>query len=231
MSNLFAFLFLITPIFLIWGLISPKGLSRITRKVLRRRHIGLLFGCLIFVFALLTGETYHQPVGSSPRKVAVSNAADKQETPTAPKITTSQTTETQAIAFSSSSQDDANLPKGQTQVAQTGKNGVMTLIYKVTYTNGAQTSKTLMSKTVTTQPVNEIIDIGTYVAPAPPQPVEVDPTPSPTPIQSCHPLTNGGNCYESGEYCRNSDHGVTGVAGNGENIICSDNDGWRWEPN
>jgi hypothetical protein len=47
---------------------------------------------------------------------------------------------------------------------------------------------------------------------------------------TCHPLTNGGKCYEPGEFCRASDHGVTGVAGDGETITCEDNDGWRWEP-
>ena len=46
----------------------------------------------------------------------------------------------------------------------------------------------------------------------------------------CHPLTNGGSCHEPGEYCRTSDHGVSGVAGDGEAIKCEDNDGWRWEP-
>ena len=44
------------------------------------------------------------------------------------------------------------------------------------------------------------------------------------------PPTNSGNCYEPGEYCRNSDHGASGVAGDGEKIICEDNNGWRWEP-
>ncbi len=43
-------------------------------------------------------------------------------------------------------------------------------------------------------------------------------------------MTNGGNCYEPGEYCRKSDHGASGVAGDGEKIICEDNNGWRWEP-
>lgn len=47
---------------------------------------------------------------------------------------------------------------------------------------------------------------------------------------SCHPLSNEGTCYEPGEFCRKSDHGVTGVAGDGKTIICEDNDGWRWEP-
>ena len=47
---------------------------------------------------------------------------------------------------------------------------------------------------------------------------------------SCHPLTNGGKCYKAGETCRDSDHSVSGVAGNGEAITCEDNNGWRWEP-
>jgi hypothetical protein len=43
-------------------------------------------------------------------------------------------------------------------------------------------------------------------------------------------LTNSGNCYEPGEFCRSTDHGVSGVAGDGEAIECEDNNGWRWEP-
>ena len=61
-------------------------------------------------------------------------------------------------------------------------------------------------------------------------PARVTPTHSASAAPSCYPLTNGGNCYEPGEYCRNSDHGVTGVAGDGKAIKCEDNNGWRWEP-
>jgi len=57
-----------------------------------------------------------------------------------------------------------------------------------------------------------------------------EPAPPPATAASCYPLSNEGTCYEPGEFCRNSDHGVTGVAGDGEKIICEDNDGWRWEP-
>jgi hypothetical protein len=56
----------------------------------------------------------------------------------------------------------------------------------------------------------------------------VQPTPAPAP--GCHPLTNSGKCYEPGEFCRNADHGASGVAGDGEAITCANNDGWRWEP-
>ena len=73
--------------------------------------------------------------------------------------------------------------------------------------------------------------VTTPTTPAPTQPATPAPTPTQTPApSSCTPLTNGGNCYEPGEYCRNSDHGSSGVAGDGKSITCTDNNGWRWEP-
>ena len=60
-------------------------------------------------------------------------------------------------------------------------------------------------------------------------PVQASPTQA-APPASCHPVSNEGTCYEPGEYCRDADHGVSGVAGDGEAITCEDNDGWRWEP-
>jgi hypothetical protein len=36
--------------------------------------------------------------------------------------------------------------------------------------------------------------------------------------------------YEPGEYCQDSDQGVTGQAGDGKAITCENNDGLRWEP-
>jgi hypothetical protein len=64
-------------------------------------------------------------------------------------------------------------------------------------------------------------------APAPPPTTAASPPPT---AASCHPLSDEGTCYEPGEFCRDSDHGMTGVAGDGEAIECEDNDGWRWEP-
>jgi hypothetical protein len=56
------------------------------------------------------------------------------------------------------------------------------------------------------------------------------PSPPPATTASCYPLSDEGTCYEPGEYCRDDDHGMTGVAGDGETITCEDNNGWRWEP-
>ena len=55
-------------------------------------------------------------------------------------------------------------------------------------------------------------------------------TPSSTASAGCHPLSDEKTCYEPGEICRDTDHGLSGVAGDGKAIICEDNDGWRWEP-
>ena len=65
---------------------------------------------------------------------------------------------------------------------------------------------------------------------APPAPAPV-PAPPPTTAAptGCFPRTSSGNCYEAGEYCPTADHGVAGVAGNGQRIQCIDNSGWRWE--
>ena len=56
------------------------------------------------------------------------------------------------------------------------------------------------------------------------------PAPPPATAAACYPLSDEGTCYEPGEFCRDDDHGVTGLAGDGETITCEDNDGWRWEP-
>jgi hypothetical protein len=49
-------------------------------------------------------------------------------------------------------------------------------------------------------------------------------------VTACYPLSPQRTCYEPGEFCPPSYHGATGVAGDGEKIICQNNAGWRWEP-
>jgi phosphatidylserine/phosphatidylglycerophosphate/cardiolipin synthase-like enzyme len=46
---------------------------------------------------------------------------------------------------------------------------------------------------------------------------------------ACHPLSSSGNCYSSGEYCSQADHGIAGVARDGGVIVCTEDHGWRWE--
>ena len=67
-------------------------------------------------------------------------------------------------------------------------------------------------------------------SPAPAQSTQSAAPPAAAAPAGCYPLSNAGTCYEPGEYCRNSDHGISGMAGDGEAITCEDNNGWRWEP-
>ncbi|GAB1813595.1 hypothetical protein MUNTM_26340 [Mycobacterium sp. MUNTM1] len=64
-------------------------------------------------------------------------------------------------------------------------------------------------------------------APTPGPPLS---TTAPSTPSGCYPLSKKGNCYEPGQFCRSSDHGASGVSGDGKDIICASNDGWRWEP-
>jgi hypothetical protein len=71
------------------------------------------------------------------------------------------------------------------------------------------------------------VTVATPAQPTTQPPATQPPAPQPA---GCHPISDEGTCYEPGEFCRDDDHGVTGLAGDGETIICEDNDGWRWEP-
>jgi hypothetical protein len=62
------------------------------------------------------------------------------------------------------------------------------------------------------------------------------PAPAPTSAApagggGCHPTTSSGNCYEPGEFCPTADAGMTGVARDGETIVCKLVSGrYHWEP-
>ena len=62
---------------------------------------------------------------------------------------------------------------------------------------------------------------------APPSPAAPAAPPAPA---GCYPKAPSGNCYEPGEFCPEADAGMRGVAGDGEAIICENNNGLRWEP-
>ena len=81
---------------------------------------------------------------------------------------------TEAVAFETITQNDATLPKGQTKVIQEGINGERTIYTEVTTANGEKSSK-VVENTITKQPVNRIVAVGTKEDVAP-QPVVVEPT-------------------------------------------------------
>ena len=86
---------------------------------------------------------------------------------------------TEGIDFETITQNDATLPKGQTKVVQEGVNGERTIYTEVSTVNGEKSSK-IVENTVTKQPVNKVVAVGTKED-VTPQPVVVEPTQPETP--------------------------------------------------
>lgn len=78
-----------------------------------------------------------------------------------PVITTKTETKTETIAFETIEENDNTLEVGKTTVKQEGQNGVLTITYTVTLTDGVETNRVETSRTRTTEPVNRIVLVGT----------------------------------------------------------------------
>lgn len=68
---------------------------------------------------------------------------------------------TESISYSTRKQDDPTLDRGKQRVITAGKKGVRTKTYHVRRENGVEVSRVLTDDEVTTDPVTEVIAIGT----------------------------------------------------------------------
>ena len=172
MGGLFAFGFLVAVGLLLIGVLWPRALRfiRVGGEAISRKQTAIIFGVAAVGCFMLVGVTSPNtaPVDNTHASISTGVGQEKTDTqatvqPPAPTITTKQLTETQGIPFTTQTEDDDSLPNGQTTVVQTGQNGVSTLVYEVTYTDGKETSRKLLSQTTTTPVVAEIVHKGTHV--------------------------------------------------------------------
>jgi len=70
-------------------------------------------------------------------------------------------TYTGTVPYETVYRDDATLPAGETVLITEGVNGTSTCTALVTYINGEETERTILSEKVTIQPVSEVIAMGT----------------------------------------------------------------------
>jgi hypothetical protein len=129
----------------------------------------LAVGTVIVLGAI--GGTHQQTsnLNVTPTKLttaAKTTSSVSKKTAPAPVITTKTETETQSIPFTSTTAQSDSLAQGTTKVTIPGVNGTTTLTYQITYTNGQQTDKKLLTSTVTSPPTTQVTTVGTYVAPA-----------------------------------------------------------------
>ena len=118
-------------------------------------------------------QTAVEPTQPTPAP-AVEHKTPTEETP---KVTVENKPElkstTEVVPFQTIEQPDATLPKGQTKVVQEGVNGEQIVFSEVTTVDGKQSSKVIKTS-ITKQPINRVIAVGTKEEVAP-QPVEVNP--------------------------------------------------------
>lgn len=69
----------------------------------------------------------------------------------------------ETIAYATEKVKDSSLTKGKTKVKQSGKNGSKEVVIKTTKVNGVTTNQEIASSTVISEPVKEIVSVGTKV--------------------------------------------------------------------
>ena len=77
------------------------------------------------------------------------------------RVVTREETYTADIAHGQTLCNDASLPEGAAQVLTEGRNGEMLCRARVTYRNGLEVSREILSQNVLRQPVTEVLAVGT----------------------------------------------------------------------
>ncbi len=189
-------------IFTVVAMAKPHIVNKRRKTPLsRKRMLGIgLASILISLIGFGSVMAATEPASVRAQLAAEQAASDKtkaaqdQAAKDAAKPTTKSVTSTESIAFTSSTQNDSSLPSGQTQISIKGVDGVRTITYDATYVNGKETSRKQTNSTVTSQPVNQVTLVGTYVAPAPaPAPASSSSAAAPTDCPNGTYVNSAGN--------------------------------------
>ncbi|WBB64888.1 G5 domain-containing protein [Micromonospora sp. WMMD812] len=100
------------------------------------------------------------PASPSPAPPASPSPAETSPAPS-PKVETRTVTETATIKYGERTVKDPNLAEGKRVIRTKGVNGVRTLTYQVTLTDGVQTGRKLIKSVVSKQPVTQVVAVGT----------------------------------------------------------------------
>lgn len=135
------------------------------------------------------------------------------------EVSTKTITEVEKIAFNEERIDDPSLAKGEEKVERDGIEGEKTVTYDVRLEDGKEVSRDKTKEEVTKEPVNKLIKIGTYVAPA---------TSAPTPSQSSGSSSpNSGVTNTVSGYCNDGTYVTGNPSARGRANACYGHGGWR----
>jgi uncharacterized protein YabE (DUF348 family) len=120
-------------------------------------------------------------VGANDRvSPALDTAVADGMTVTVNRVEKKTTTENQAIAFGTTTQDDATLAKGTRRTTTAGVAGQQTLTFDEVWVDGQLESRTQTGAQVTTNPVDQVVAVGTKA-----------PVPAPAPVKTAAPAAPG----------------------------------------
>jgi len=122
-------------------------------------------GKVSLISAVALGGLFVASATSAPQPPVTPTPATVQTEVKKPVITTEVETKTEAIPFDKTTVNDATTLTGTSYVKTSGVNGVKTITYTITLTDGVETGRT-STEAITTAPVTEVTALGTK-APAP----------------------------------------------------------------
>ncbi|WP_416901023.1 G5 domain-containing protein [Micromonospora echinospora] len=158
------------------------------------------------------------PVDRSPSPLSASTPPPPPSTPPptpSPEVQVRTVTETERLRHGVRTVKDSSLAEGKRVVRTPGVDGVRTLTYQVTVTDGVQTGRKLVRSAVTRKPVTEVVAVGTKPA------RRCDPN-----YSGCVPIASDVDCAGGGG---NGPAYVTGpvhVVGSDIYDLDRDNDGY-----
>jgi resuscitation-promoting factor RpfB len=164
-------------------------MSSMTRKILIAAAAILTVGVTATACSSTTPATYSKPVASAGQdeSYAPVPTPSASESPS-PMIEKQTITETQEIPFTKKTVHDSSLAKGTRDLRTKGVAGVKTLTYRVTLTNGVETSRKLLRAEVAKKPVTQVIAIGTK------EELQAEPSCDPNYGGACVPIASDVDC-------------------------------------
>jgi len=126
------------------------------------KKIGLSIASIFVVSAIGSGVQKSQsPLTATNQNVGQASAVNVSKQQPIETVEAKTETKTEIIPYTSTTKNDSSLASGTSKVSTSGVNGEQTLTYKVTYKNGKELSRELVSSTITKQPIAQITSLGT----------------------------------------------------------------------
>jgi uncharacterized protein YabE (DUF348 family) len=134
------------------------------------------------------------------------------DTITVTRFTTVERTETEVVPFETVTQSTDTLYTDEQQVQQQGRNGERTIVYRIELVGDDEVGKTVVSDTLTTDPVDRVVLVGTKQRPAPaPAPAPSTQSSAPAPAVSDGSVWDAlARCESGGNWSINTGNGYYG---------------------